>query len=218
MTPFAEWLNVTFESFDYAILKLFHQLADSSGAIFTPIAHAFGFMGELSWVTVVIAIVLLLFAKTRKGGMAMIFSVLLGMVFTNVCIKNFVARPRPYVSGYEDWWQTVGASTPSEFSFPSGHATAVTATIVALCLFLCLDLKKHRWLIAPAALYAIIMCASRIYLVVHYPTDVIGGIITGSVAAMLGYMLSSKLFNVFEKFQCDEACAFMLKADIRKKQ
>ena len=76
MTPFAEWLNVTFESFDYAILKFFHSLALSAGEILTPVAELFGFLGELSWFTVVIALVLLLFAKTRKGGVAMIFSVL----------------------------------------------------------------------------------------------------------------------------------------------
>ena len=215
MTPFAEWLNVTFESFDYAILKFFHELALSAGEILTPVAELFGFLGELSWFTVVIALALLLFAKTRKGGVAMIFSVLFGMLFTNICIKNFVARPRPFVMGYEQWWQAAGASTPSEFSFPSGHATAVTATIVALCLFICLDLKKNRWLIAPAALYALVMGASRIYLVVHYPSDVVGGIIVGSVTALLGYFLATKLFSTFEKYKCDKFCSFMLYADVR---
>ena len=218
MTPFAEWLNVTFASFDHAILNFFHELALSASPLLTPIANVFGFLGELSCFTVIIAIVLLLFAKTRKGGVAMIFSVLIGMVFTNICIKNVVARPRPFVSGYEEWWQAVGASTPSEFSFPSGHATAATATILAICLFICLDLKKHRWIVAPAAVYVLLMGASRIYLVVHYPTDVIGGIITGSVAGLIGYFLASKLFSALEKFKCDSACAFILSADIRKKK
>lgn len=217
MTSFAHWLNVAFESFDHTILKFFHSLALSAGEVLTPIAELFGFLGELSWFTVVIAIAMLLFAKTRKGGVAMIFSVLIGTLLTNLCIKNLVARPRPYTMGYEEWWQFAGASTPSEFSFPSGHATAVTATVVALCLFLCLDLKKHRWLIAPAALYALVMGASRIYLVVHYPTDVLGGIITGTAAALLGYFLATKLFASFEKFKCDKVCAFMLYADIRYK-
>ena len=217
MTPVAQWLNTTFAEFDYLILEFFHSLAASAGNILTPIAKTLEFLGELSWFTVVIAIALLLFAKTRKGGVAMIFSVLIGTLFTNLCIKNLVARPRPFTMGYEEWWQAAGASTPSEFSFPSGHATAVTATILALCLFLLLDAKKHRWIIAPAALYALIMGASRIYLVVHYPTDVIGGIITGSVAATLGYFLASKLFSAFEKYKCDKACAFMLYADIRYK-
>lgn len=218
MSGFAQWLNTAFAEFDHTILKFFHDLAITAGGFLTPLAKTLGFLGELSWLTVVIAIVLLLFAKTRKGGVVMIFSVLLGTLFTNLCIKNLVARPRPYVSGYEQWWQAAGAVTPSEFSFPSGHATAVTATIFALCLFLCLDLKKHRWLIAPAALYALIMCISRIYLVVHYPSDVLGGIIVGSLAAYLGYLFTSKLFSAFEKYKCDDACAFILKADIRKKQ
>ncbi|MBE6584011.1 MAG: phosphatase PAP2 family protein [Ruminococcaceae bacterium] len=215
MTPFAQWLNVTFGQFDYAILKFFHQWAVAAGDFFTPVAETLGFMGELSWFTVVIAIILLLFTKTRKGGVSMIFSVLVGMVFTNICIKNFVARPRPYVMGYETWWQTAGASTPSEFSFPSGHATAVVATTLALCLFLCLDAKKHRWIIAPAALYAILMCASRVYLIVHYPTDVLGGIITGSAAAIIGHALSSLLFKAFDNHVDNDVCAFMLDSDIR---
>ena len=218
MTPVAQWLNTTFESFDHTILEFFHDLAVSAGDVLTPIAETLGFLGELSWFTVVIAIVLLLFAKTRKGGVAMIFSVLIGSVFTNLCIKNLVARPRPYTMGYDEWWQAAGASTPSEFSFPSGHATAVTATILALCLFLLIDAKKHRWIVAPAALYALVMGASRIYLVVHYPTDVIGGIITGSAAAILGYLLASKLFSLFEKYKCDQACAFILEADVRHRR
>ena len=215
MTPYAEWLNVTFESFDYSILELFHNLALAAGDALTPIALAFGFLGELSWLTVVIALGLVLFSKTRKGGIAMIFSVLIGMVFTNICIKNIVARPRPHVSGFEEWWQAAGASTPGEFSFPSGHATATIATLLALCLFLCLDLKRCRWLIAPISLYAAIMCMSRIYLVVHYPSDVVGGIITGTVAAILGYWLSSVLFRAFERHSDRDACAFMLDSDIR---
>jgi len=215
MSAFAQWLNVTFEAFDYTVFQFFHGLAAFGGSLLTPIAEVFGFIGELSWFTVLIAIVLLFFAKTRKGGVSMIFSVLWGTLFTNLFLKNLVARPRPYVSGYEEWWKAVGASTPSEFSFPSGHATAVTATILALCLFLCLDLKKHRWLIAPASLYALIMCASRIYLVVHYTTDVLGGMIVGSCAALLGYFCASRLWRYCENNIDRDICAFMLEADIR---
>ena len=88
MTPVAQWLNTTFAEFDYLILEFFHSLAASAGNILTPIAKTLEFLGELSWFTVVIAIALLLFAKTRKGGVAMIFSVLIGTLFTNLCIKN----------------------------------------------------------------------------------------------------------------------------------
>ncbi len=215
MTPIAQWLNTTFEAFDYAILEFFHELALAAGPILTPIANIFDLLGEVSWFTVVIGIALLLFSNTRKGGMSMIFSVLIGTLFTNILIKNFVARPRPYVSGYEAWWETVGSPTQSEFSFPSGHATAVVATMLALCLFLCLDVKKHRLLLVPVLLYTAVMCASRNYLMVHYPTDVLGGIIIGGISAIIGYYSATAVFKAFEDHADRGFCSFMLDSDIR---
>ncbi len=215
MTPTAQWLNTTFESFDFEILRIFHEIALSAGSVLTPIANILDLLGEVSWFTLLIGVALLLFNKARKGGAAMLISALIGTLFTNILIKNFVARPRPYVSGYEAWWNTVGSPTQSEFSFPSGHATAVIATMTALCLFLLIDAKKHRWLIAPAAVYAAAMCASRNYLMVHYPTDVICGIIVGSVSAVLGYLLARLLFKIIDDHADNGFCLFILDSDIR---
>ncbi len=218
ISSFAQWLNTVFADFDYAILRFYHLLAELAGAFFTPAAEFFGFIGDGSKFCFIIAAIFLLFAKTRKSGICMALSVGIGALFTNVTIKNLVARPRPYTAGsseFVSWWQFVGEHTHSEYSFPSGHTTAAMAAMMAMCLCLCLENKKLRLISVPAALYVITMGASRNYLMVHYPSDIIGGIVVGAVAATAAYLLTSFLFKALEGNRDSKVCAFILDADIR---
>lgn len=218
LSSFAQWLNTAFADFDYAILKFYHSLAESASAFFNPIAEFFSFIGDGSMFGFILAAVFILFAKTRKAGICMALSVGIGALFTNVAIKNFVARPRPYASGSSEfilWWQFVGEHSHSEYSFPSGHTTAAMAAMTAMCLCLCLENKKLRLISVPAALYVIIMGAARNYLLVHYPSDIIGGIAVGAVAAIAAYLLISFLFKGLEGNRDSKVCAFILDADIR---
>ena len=76
-------------------------------------------------------------------------------------------------------------------SFPSGHTTAAFSTMTALFL---MGNKKYSW---TAFIFAFLMGLARIYLVVHYPSDVLGGIIVGVVAGCLGALIAAKLPEVW---------------------
>ena len=212
----AEWLNSTFQAFDYSIFEFFHSLAVGAGGILTPIADFLAIIGDNGYVSFAIAFILMCFPKTRKCGVCVLLAVGFGALFTNVAIKNIVARPRPFTSDFgaiKEWWAYVGSHPESVNSFPSGHTTAAMAAMTALCLAIG---KCRKWVIAPAALYAFLMGASRIYLVVHYPSDVIAGFIVGGIAAVLAFFSANLLWKFIEKHEENKFWSFVLNFDIRK--
>jgi undecaprenyl-diphosphatase len=118
----------------------------------------------------------------------MLCGIIIGALFTNVCIKNIVARPRPYVFWNEcsEWVKNIWHWEPeSEFSFPSGHTTAAMASMTPVFLFCN---KKKSWAVF---LFVITLGASRNYLMVHYPSDILGGIIVGGIAGLLSFIIIS---------------------------
>lgn len=223
MTPIAQWLNTAFAGFDHAILKLYHDLAVIADPICRPISEIFAFIGDGAMACFVLAAILLLFAKTRKSGICIAFAVGLAALVTNVTVKPLVARPRPYASGVVDfvqWWEYVGGHKHSEFSFPSGHTTSAMAGALALCLCLCIfnskeENKKHRWVLIPSALYVVLMGASRNYIMVHYPSDILGGVIAGAIGAFAAYFLIKLIYKRIDKNKDTAFCRFMLDADIK---
>lgn len=212
----AEWINSTFAAFDYAILQFFHSLAESAGVILTPISEVFAVIGDNGYLSFFIAFILLCFPKTRKCGVCIIFAIGFGALFTNVAIKNIVARPRPYASeiqAFADWWRYIGAPVESEFSFPSGHTTAAMASMTALCIAMW---KNKKWLIAPATIYVILMGASRNYLMVHYPSDVVAAYIVGAIGAVLACLFVSSAWKLVEKHSDKRLISFALNFDVRR--
>jgi undecaprenyl-diphosphatase len=216
MTPIAQWLNSAFAGFDYAILEFYHNLATAASPILTPISEFFAVIGDGAMACFILAAILILFPKTRKAGLCIAFAVGVGALVTNVAVKNIVARPRPYASDvlqFIEWWNYIGAPVESEFSFPSGHTTAAMAGVTGLCLGLGKS-KKNLWVWIVSAIYVIVMGASRNYLVVHYPSDVIGGIIAGAIGGILGSLLIYAIYMGIECNRDNKFCAFVLKADI----
>lgn len=181
----AEWLDTVFMEFDAAVLGLVHALAEVAGFILTPFMWIISFTGEVGALTLAAGVILLFFKKTRKVGICMLLAVIIGALFTNVVLKNLVARDRPFEAWplLFEWWQSMGAMEVSDRSFPSGHVTAATAGVVALIVA---SKKPAAWL---GLLYIAAMMLSRMYFVVHYPTDVIAGLITGIVAGLLACWL-----------------------------
>lgn len=211
----ADWLNTSFALFDYSILQFFSFLGEQAGAFLTPFAEFLAIIGDNGYFSFLIAFILMCFPKTRKCGICIILAIGFGALFTNIAIKNIVARPRPYASEVEafaQWWQAVGAPMESEFSFPSGHTTAAMATMTALCLAIG---KQRKWLIAPAVIYVLLMGASRNYLMVHYPTDVIAGIVVGGIGAILALLTANALWKLLEKHRSNRLFAFALDFDLR---
>ena len=188
----AQWINATFQSFDYKILEFYHNLHEGSmGQFFDIFNKYFTRLGDGGIFVLAIGLILLLFKKSRKIGMGMIGGVIIGALFTNVAIKNVVARPRPYVSTqtFQDWWLAVGHGLESEYSFPSGHTTSVAAAMWPVFLNC---KKKVSWLVF---LFVIAIGATRNYIMVHFPSDILGGIIVGSLAGILAYVIVKALYD-----------------------
>ena len=211
----ADWINTTFAGFDYAILEFYHSLAQSASAILNPIMEFMSIIGDNGYFGFAIAFALMLFKKTRKCGLCVFMSIAVGALFTNIAIKNVVARPRPYasdVAAFKEWWTYVGAHLESEFSFPSGHTTAAMASMSALCI--ACGRKARKWLIAPSVAYVILMGAARNYLVVHYPTDVVAAFVVGAVAAVAAYFLVDFIWKIINKHTDKALFNFAVNFDI----
>ena len=187
VTAVASWLNSTFADFDLAIFDFFHRLHDSAAGGFLDVFfNAITTLGHDGIALIIISLILMLFKKTRKAGSAMLAGIIVGAIFTNLTIKPLVSRARPYThldSPVYQWWLNAGAQVESDRSFPSGHTTSAMAMVTGL---FCVTNKKISWL---AFLFAIFMGMSRIYLCVHYPTDVIGGLIIGAIGGIIGGLL-----------------------------
>ena len=195
LTAAALWLNTVFAGFDASVTMAIHSLYDIGGWFFTPFFEAVSFIGHDGIPLIILSVLLALFKKTRRAGIAMCIGIALGALATNLFIKVYVARPRPYLNDfYRNLWLLVGQNTESDMSFPSGHVTATFACMVPI--FMTWD-KRKSWL---AILFAVLMAVSRIYLVVHYPSDVIGGIIIGTVAGVLGKLISLTIPDGFYEY------------------
>lgn len=143
----------------------------------TPFMKIVTFLGNGGWFWILCAVVLLAIPKTRKTGYAAVLSLIFGVIVTNLLLKNIVARPRPFAE-IEALIPLI--AKPTDFSFPSGHTTASFA--VALVMLRMLPKKIG----IPAVVLAALVAFSRLYLGVHYPTDVL----TGFVVALVGSLLA----------------------------
>ena len=193
MTEAAQWLNSTFANFDLSVFEAFHNLHDGAmGGFFDVFFGFITFLGNDGICLIILSLILMLFKKTRKAGGVMLGAIMIGALFTNTTIKPIIARPRPYIdetSIVHQWWINAGSHIEGEFSFPSGHTTSATAAMAGL--FFIGD-KRYSW---TAFFFAILMGMSRIYLCVHYPSDILGGLIVGFVAGLLASIIIKLLYK-----------------------
>ncbi len=205
----ADWLNTAFYHFDKGAFMSAHSVYKASGGFFTPLSEFFALLGKGGIFFIILSVVLILFKRTRRTGVSILLAIGVGALFTNVILKNAVARPRPYLNEeFKPFWQAVGAHYESEFSFPSGHTTVTMTSMTALFLS---ENKRWSW---TGFIVATLMGLSRVYLVVHYLTDVIAGLIIGGIAGTIGYYLTKLIFNAMEKNANKKFCAFSLNADL----
>ncbi len=131
---------------------------------------------------------LMIFPKTRRIGLGMGFAMAMGLLVCNVTLKPLIARIRPYDFQLQylntEIQLLIGAM--HDFSFPSGH----TIASFEACTVLLLASKKMG---IPAVILAILIAFSRMYLYVHYPTDVIASVILGTLFGVIGYLISHKI-------------------------
>ena len=148
---------------------------------------AITFLGDAGWFWIAMAIVMLFFKRTRKTALMMGAALIFGLLICNLILKPAVARIRPYelVEGIN---LLIGKQ--SDFSFPSGHTAASFEAATVLMI------RDKRFGI-PALILASVIAFSRMYLYVHYPTDILGGIVVGVLCGVMGYLLVRYLWGRF---------------------
>lgn len=193
-TAIAQWLNTFFAGYDSAILSSLSKLADAAGSFLTPVLKFITLLGEKGLMMFIIALVCMCFARTRKLGVCIFGAVCCGALITNIILKDMVARPRPFEfsAQFYGYWMSVGSPAEDGFSFPSGHVTAATAGVAALCF-----VEGRKW-IAPSVIWVVLMGVSRNYLMAHFPSDVLFAIIIGLFSAFVAYLITKAIFNYVE--------------------
>ena len=137
-------------------------------------------LGDAGIFWIVLAVILLLIPKTRKSGLIVAAALCIDVIVCNGILKNLFARTRPF-----DVNEAVQLliTAPKDFSFPSGHTAASFAAVAALYF----AGKKKLWKVS--LVLAVLIAFSRMYLYVHYPTDILGGVLVGLGAGAAGYYL-----------------------------
>ncbi len=139
-------------------------------------------LGEFGAAAILLAVILFIFKKTRWSGVAVAVALIIDFLIVNVILKYSVNRPRPWIEWNEiiDFYKSVGARQPYDSSFPSGHAASCFAAAV-VCLF------RFKWKGISVLVVALLVAVSRIYLCLHYPSDVLGGVLIGSACGVIGH-------------------------------
>ncbi len=151
------------------------------------------YLGDFITVWGVLALVLLCFKKTRKQGLCLGLCLASVAVF-GYAIKFIVDRTRPFEKAGElaIFIKSINMDLPDSASFPSGHT--LTSFASAMILTLCFG-KKGAWSFILAGLIAF----SRLFLCVHYPTDILGGILLGTIGAVVFYYVFNFIWNKIEQ-------------------
>jgi len=186
-------LNSLAVSFDLPILEWI-QAHLQSGFMDTiwPIITLFGDAG-IFWM--VWATLLLFIPKYRRTGLGMWFALAMGLLICNITLKPLVGRMRPYdfqIKELGKTWNDLLAGgellveLPHDFSFPSGHTIASFEAATVLLL-------NSPAMGIPAMILAVLIAFSRLYLYVHYPSDVIFSIFAGILFAIIGNLIAKKI-------------------------
>lgn len=221
------WLDAVFGSFDLTMFSAMHEIAVATGesigaeitSFFTWLMKFISFFAHDGLCMFGLGIVLMLFRRTRKLGACVFIAVCCGGLITNITLKPLIARMRPYAN-YEhlagtvnEWWVMVGEARKGEgvfTSFPSGHTTSAAAAMVGL--FAASKKKKFTF---PVLFFPLLMGMSRIYLMVHYASDVLAGLIAGTIGGIAAYFLTKLLYNkVFEAHTDKAFCRRWLEFDL----
>lgn len=173
-----EWL--------YALQNIHSPILDKIMVAISTIGNA-----GLFWI--VCALLLLIFKKTRPVGVQVVIAMAVTFIIGNLVLKNLIMRDRPC------WIDTSVAllvDSPTDYSFPSGHSMNGFAASVTMLL------NDRRYGI-PAVILAALIAFSRLYIFVHFPTDVFAGILIGTLVAVFVYLLWKKRSNKMQTEKCD---------------
>mgnify|MGYP001651876490 CR=1 FL=1 len=168
--------------FEFAFLDWLQQFHNP---VLDALAVFLNYAGEHGEIWIAFTLLLLLFRRTRKAGCAMATALVLYLVAGDCILKPLFARPRPCDIRPE---MLPLVARPHGWSFPSGHTASGFAAAFALWF-------QNRRLGVPALVLAAFIGFTRLYLYVHFPTDILGGIALGLAAGALGSLPADKISN-----------------------
>ena len=182
--PVFEWI----QNVDLTAVRFVREYL--SNGFFDFIMPVVTLLGENGIFWIVVTVLMLVFRKTRKAGFVMALSLITGLVIVNLGIKPLVNRPRPYEV---DRGVSLLINKLGDGSFPSGHATCCFEC--AMSLWLC----KYKKCAVAAFAASVLVAFSRVYLYVHYPSDVLVGAALGMIFAIFSCYAVNRIYYVFEK-------------------
>ena len=142
-------------------------------------------LGNAGWFWIVVTLLFLILPYNRKIGVHAAISLILTVIVCNVILKPWVMRCRPC------WLEPevhMLVKIPHDFSFPSGHSNASFA--VATAIFI-----RNKKLGIPALLLAAAIAISRLYVFVHWPTDVLVGSLIGICGGIVSYYIVEFIYK-----------------------
>lgn len=166
------------ELIDTSSMHLIHDITHCG--FLDKLMPAISLLGTGGFIWIVIAVMMLLHKSTRATGVTMCLAMLLCYLTGNLFLKNLITRPRPYTVDPSIVLLVPPSVEP--YSFPSGHTMNSVSAAVTLML------RKTRFAWA-AMTFALLTAFSRIYLMMHFPSDVIAGAIIGALSAYLCCMV-----------------------------
>ncbi len=221
----AAWIDRVCRGMDLSVFEAMHKWAvaagESAGAEITSfLTHLMNFISFFAHDGIcmfALGLLLMLFRRTRRAGACVFLAVCCGGLITNITLKPLIGRVRPYANmehlgaTVREWWTAVGEARKTSSivgSFPSGHTTSATAAMVGLFMT---TKKKYTW---PVLFFPILMGISRIYLMVHYTSDVLAGLVAGTLGAVGAYFLVRLIFHLLDKHGEKRFCRLVLDFDL----
>ena len=183
-------LNTLAVSFDLPILDWIQSTMQC--AFLDKVMPLITVLGDGGAFWIACAVLMMLLKKYRKAGISAGLALIFGLIICNMYLKPVVARIRPY-----DFQEQMGViinlliEKEHSLSFPSGHTIASFEAATAILL-------RHKKLGIAAMILAILIAFSRMYLYVHYPTDVIVSVFLGIGLAFLASWIVNKVYAVIE--------------------
>lgn len=180
-------------SIDWSILNWIHSTFTCGFLDF--LMPKITLLGDMGAIWIVAAVVMLCTKKYRKQGVILLAGLAVGVLVGNVALKHLIARPRPC------WLDTsvqLLIANPTDYSFPSGHtlSSVIGATILTMTN------RKFGWAAIPVA---VLIAFSRLYLYVHFPSDVLGAVFIGLVIGIAVFFAGNNLWKWIEKRKISQA-------------
>ncbi len=185
-------MEAVFDSFLEIDLSVFQWIQSIQNPILNAIMVDITTLGNAGAIFIVLGFVLLFTKKYRKAGLTVLVALIVMLLCNDLFLKEFFARIRPFdlfasnPQKYAEWGTEYVFPNlvykPTSYSFPSGHTASAFAAAMAVLWY-------NRKIGVPTFIFAAIMGFSRIYVQVHYCSDVIAGLITGTICGLFAVLI-----------------------------